>query len=134
MSVLSFLGGLVKPVTDLIDNLHTSDEEKAQAKQKLTEIIQSADAALDAEVTKRHQADMTSDSWLSKNIRPLSLIFFTGIFTIISFMDGNVFGFKLNPAYIPVYQSVLVTIYIFYFGSRGYVKGVKLKNERKNGK
>ena len=85
---ISILGGLVSKVlpaaTNLIDELHTSGEEKAAAKQKLEELLVSAEADAQKEVTERWNADMQSGNWLAANIRPITLIFLTAVFAILS--------------------------------------------------
>ena len=80
MSILGtiFSGGakdLVESVGGVIDGLHTSDEEKLAAKQKMKELVATYEVQMEKEITSRWQADMKSDSWLSKNIRPLTLAF-----------------------------------------------------------
>ena len=64
-------GGLLKDIGKVIDNLHTSDEERLEAKQKLQELLEQADKEAQDQVTERWKYDMQSDSFLSKNIRPL---------------------------------------------------------------
>ena len=66
---------LVKGVGDVIDNLHTSKEEKLAAEQKVKELIASYETQMEKEISTRWSADMNSDSWLSKNVRPMVLIF-----------------------------------------------------------
>ena len=68
-------GGLIKDISKVIDNLHTSEEERLQAKQKLQELLEQADKDAQDQVTERRKFDMQSDSFLSKNIRPLVLVF-----------------------------------------------------------
>ena len=73
-----FSGGaaeLVKGVGGVIDNLHTSDEEKLAAEQKVKELIANYEIEMEKNITSRWQADLKSDSWLSKNVRPMVLIF-----------------------------------------------------------
>ena len=88
MSILGtiFSGGakdLVEGVGGVIDNLHTSKAEKLEAERKVKELIASYQTSLEKEITTRWQADMTSDSWLAKNIRPMTLAFFSGIDCIV---------------------------------------------------
>ena len=66
---------LVKGVGNVIDNLHTSKEEKLEAERKIKDMIMGYEAEMQKQVTARWQLDMNSDSWLSKNIRPLVLVF-----------------------------------------------------------
>ena len=76
--LLNFLGGgVVKQVGDVIDNLSTSEEERLEAKRKMEEVLMQAESQAQEQVTRRWEADMKSDNWLSKNIRPLICIFLT---------------------------------------------------------
>ena len=115
-------GGVVKQVGDVLDNLTTSKEEKLAAQQKIKEVLMQAEANAQEQVTRRWEADMKSDNWLSKNIRPLICIFLTAMFVIISIFDGNLGGFVITPAYIPIYQTLLITVYGAYFAGRSIEK------------
>ena len=131
MSILKAVGSLlggdtIKDVGNIIDNLHTSKEEKAEAKQKLEQILAEAEQAAQAHVSARWEADLKHGSWLSKNIRPLTLIFLTAIFTILSIFDGNVGEFTIGEAYVPVYQTLLMTVYAAYFAGRSIEKVKKV--------
>ena len=123
----SLLGGdTIKDVGNIIDNLHMSGEEKAEAKQKLETILIQAEQAAQAQVSQRWEADMKHGSWLSKNIRPITLIFLTVIFTVLSIFDGNINigdkAFTIGAAYVPVYQTLLMTVYAAYFAGRSIEK------------
>ena len=123
----SLLGGdAIKDVGNIIDNLHMSGEEKAEAKQKLETILIQAEQAAQAQVSQRWEADMKHGSWLSKNIRPITLIFLTVIFTVLSIFDGNINigdkAFTIGAAYVPVYQTLLMTVYAAYFAGRSIEK------------
>jgi peptidoglycan/LPS O-acetylase OafA/YrhL len=72
---------------------------------------------------------MKSGSWLSKNVRPLTLIFLTFIFVVLSFFDGNVGGFAVSKEYIPVYQTLLMVVYGAYFAGRSIEKVKKSDNK-----
>ena len=121
--LLSFLGvGVVKLVGDVLDNLTTSKEEKLEAQRKIKEVLMQAESQAQEQVTRRWEADMKSDNWLSKNIRPLICIFLTAMFVIISIFDGNAGGFAIAPAYIPIYQTLLITVYGAYFAGRSIEK------------
>ena len=126
MAALSILGGLVGKVlpaaTNLIDELHTSGEEKAAAKQKLEELLVAAEADAQKEVTARWNADTKSGNWLTANIRPITLIFLTSVFAILSVTDGNVGEFSIGDAYKPIYQTLLLTVYGAYFAGRSIEK------------
>ena len=66
---------LVKSVGGVIDNLHTSKDEKLAAELKIKELIASYEVQMEKEISTRWEADMKSDSWLAKNVRPLTLVF-----------------------------------------------------------
>ena len=128
--ILQFItGGLIKDIGTIIDNLVTTDEERLAAKQKVEELLERADKDAQDEVTKRWESDMNSDSFLSKNIRPMVLIYLTFIFTALSFFDGNVGGFKVAEEYIPIFQSLLITVYGAYFVGRTWEKSKKINNK-----
>lgn len=127
--ILSLLtGGLIKDVGNVIDKLTTTDEERLAAKQKIQELLEKADQDAQTQITERWKVDMQSDSFLSKNIRPLVLIYLTIIFTVLSFFDGNIGGFKVAEEYIPIFQSLLITVYGAYFVGRTWEKSKKSNN------
>ena len=122
-AVGSLLGGdTIKDVGNIIDNLHTSDEEKAEARQKIEQLLVDAEQKAQVQVSARWEADLKHGSWLSKNIRPLTLIFLTGVFVILSVFDGNLGEFTIGESYIPVYQTLLITVYGAYFAGRSIEK------------
>jgi len=122
-------GGLLRDIGKVIDNLHTSDEERLEAKRKLQELLEQADKEAQDQVTSRSKYDMQSDSFLSKNIRPLVLVFLTVMFTLFAFTDGNLGEFKIQEEYIPVFQSLLITVYGAYFVGRTWEKSKKSGEE-----
>tara|TARA_R100000808_G_scaffold10659_1_gene28185 strand:+ start:20480 stop:20866 length:387 start_codon:yes stop_codon:yes gene_type:complete len=115
-------GGVVKQVGDVLDSLTTSKDEKMAAKRAMEEILMKAESQAQEQVTRRWEADMKSDNWLSKNIRPLICIFLTAIFVVLSVFDGNVGGFVIQESYIPIYQTLLITVYGAYFAGRSIEK------------
>jgi len=128
--LLSLLtGGLIKDVGNVIDKLTTTDEERLAAKQKIQELLEKADQDAQTQITERWKLDMQSDSFLSKSIRPLVLIYLTVIFTALAFFDGNIGGFKVAEEYIPIFQSLLITVYGAYFVGRTWEKSKKSKQE-----
>ena len=127
MSLLKGLGSLlggdtIKDVGNIIDNLHTSEDEKLEAKQRLESLLIQAEQAAQTQVSQRWEADMKHGSWLSKNIRPITLIFLTGVFVILSVFDGNLGEFTIGESYVPVYQTLLITVYGAYFAGRSIEK------------
>ena len=116
-------GGVIKEVGNVIDKLTTTEEERLEAKRQLQIIFEEADNNAQQQVTDRWNADMNSDSWLAKNIRPLVLVFLTFIFSLLAFTDGNIGEFKIAKEYIPIFQTLLVTVYGAYFVGRTWEKG-----------
>ncbi len=129
--IISWLtGGLIKEVGNVIDKLTTTKEEKLDIKKQLQVILEKAEANAQVEVTSRWKSDMSSDSFLSKNIRPMVLIYLTFIFSVLAFADGNIGQFKIAEAYIPIFQTLLVTVYGAYFVGRSWEKGRKIMNNK----
>ncbi len=107
-----------------------TEEKRLGAKQKSKELWVKAVQDAEAQITERWKLDMQSDSFLSKNIRPLVLIYLTVIFTALSFFDGNIGGFQVDEAYIPIFQSLLITVYGAYFVGRTWEKAKKTNNNK----
>jgi hypothetical protein len=116
-------GGLIKDIGDVIDKVTTTDEERLAAKQKIQQLLEKADNDAQTQVTERWRLDMQSDSFLSKNIRPLIMVFLTAMFTLLAFTDGNIGQFSIQKEYIPIFQTLLVTVYGAYFVGRTWEKG-----------
>lgn len=130
MSILGtiFSGGakeLVEGVGGVIDGLHTSEEEKLAAKQKMKELVANYEVQMEKEITSRWQADMKSDSWLSKNIRPLVLAFLVISTVLLIFIDAGVINFVVEAKWTDLLQLVLITVIGAYFGGRSLEKTKK---------
>tara|TARA_R110002020_G_scaffold120575_2_gene274786 strand:+ start:1919 stop:2299 length:381 start_codon:yes stop_codon:yes gene_type:complete len=118
-------GNLNLDVNNIVDELHSSPVEKKELKIKLKQVLAQAEGNAQEQVTRRWEADSKA-GWLPANIRPLTLSFLTMIFVIISFFDGNIGGFTVNPTYAPIYQTLLMVVYSAYFAGRSIEK---LKNK-----
>ncbi len=118
-------GGLIKDIGGVIDSVTTTEEERLEAKHKIQQLLEKADNDAQSQVTDRWKYDMQSDSFLSKNIRPLVMVFLTAMFTLLAFTDGNIGGFKVQKDYIPIFQSLLITVYGAYFVGRTWEKNKK---------
>jgi len=130
MSILTkiFSGGageLVKSVGGVIDSLHTSDEEKLAAEQKIKELVASYEVQMEKEISSRWEADMKSDSWLSKNVRPLVLVFLVVSTVLLMFIDAGVINFVVEAKWTDLLQLVLITVIGAYFGGRSLEKTKK---------
>jgi|TARA_R110001599_G_scaffold10214_5_gene50695 hypothetical protein len=122
MNILKKLfGNLNLDVNKIVDELHSSPVEKKELKIKLKEVLSQAESSAQEQVTRRWEADSKA-GWLPANIRPLTLIFLTFVFVIISVFDGNLGGFAISPAYIPIYQTLLLCVYSAYFAGRSIEK------------
>lgn len=113
---------LVDSVGNAIDKIHTSAEEKELIKAEITKKIFDFESNLQQEVTKRWQADMKSDNWLSKSIRPLVLAWLVVSTTILIFIDAGVIAFVVEDKWTDLLQLVLITVIGAYFGGRSYEK------------
>ena len=120
----------------VLDKVIPDPEAKARAQIALMEMQQKgelaqiqADTAEQEELTKRLQADMTSDSWLSKNIRPMALIAVFAAYFLFAMMSA--YGYNANENYVTLLGQWGMLIFSFYFGSRGMEKIAELWNKKK---
>ena len=113
---------LVKGVGGVIDNLHTSAEEKLEAERKIKELVANYQVEMEKNITARWEVDLKSDSWLSKNVRPLVLIFLIVCTMLLIFIDAGAIKFNVKDSYIDLLQLVLITVIGAYFGGRSLEK------------
>ena len=127
MNVLSkiFSSGaveLVKGVGGVIDNLTTSKEEKLEAERKVKDLMANYEIEMEKNITERWKMDMKSDSWLSKNIRPLVLVFLVVSTVLMIFIDAGTINFVVEDKWTDLLQIVLITVIGAYFGGRSLEK------------
>jgi hypothetical protein len=113
--------GMVKNLIDKDPDLTPQDKETAL---KLLE----QDMVEMQEISKRWESDMVSDSWLSKNTRPMTLIFLTVSLVVFILLDGFDIAFGIDSEWINLLKSLLITVYVAYFGSRGVEKFKSITN------
>ena len=113
---------LVKNVGGVIDNLHTSKEEKLEAERKIKELVANYEVEMEKNITARWEADLKSDSWLSKNVRPLTLIFLIVFNILLIFIDAGALNFEVKSSWVDLLQLVLITVIGAYFGGRSLEK------------
>jgi hypothetical protein len=113
---------LVKSVGGVLDNLTTTKEEKLAAELKIKDMIMGYEAEMQKQVTERWKMDMNSDSWLSKNIRPLVLVFLVIATVLLIFIDAGTISFKVEDKWTDLLQLVLITVIGAYFGGRSLEK------------
>jgi hypothetical protein len=130
------LGAVLSIGEKLIDKFFPDPEQKAKAQLELLQMQQNgelaqiaADTAEQQELTKRQQADMTSDSWLSKNIRPMTLIFILGGYFVFAMMSA--FGNNANEKYVELLGQWGMLVMSFYFGGRTLEKIMDMKSKEK---
>lgn len=112
-------GSLAK-VAEIIDEYKLTEEEIAKA-----------EVEYEAELTKRLQADMASDNWLAKSVRPLGFMIWTVMILLIILTDGNIGSFTINKAYLPLIETTYTAFITFYIGSRGIEKAMRVWNKQK---
>ena len=120
-----FSGGaadLVKGVGGVIDNLHTSKEEKLEAERKIKELMANYEVEMEKNITSRWEADLKSDSWLSKNVRDLVLVFLIVCTMLLIFIDAGALNFEVKSSWVDLLQLVLITVIGAYFGGRSLEK------------
>ena len=126
MSILSSIfsaagGDLVKSVGSVVDDLVTTDEERLEAKNKIETMFREYEAKMQKEVTARWLSD-NQGSWLTRNIRPLVLIFLCVSTVLLIFIDAGVITFEVKASWVDLLQLVLITVIGAYFGGRSFEK------------
>jgi hypothetical protein len=109
---------LVDSVGDALDELITSDDEKLAAELKIKELIARYEADIERNITDRWQSDMNSDSWLSKHVRPMMLVFLVVTTVVMVFIDSGSINFLVEDKWVDLLQIVLITVIGAYFGGR----------------
>ena len=125
-----FSGGaadLVEGVGNALDGLTTSKEEKLEAKRKIKELIANYEVEMEKNITSRWEADLKSDSWLSKNVRPMVLVFLIVCTMLLIFIDAGAVNFQVEEKWTDLLQLTLITVIGAYFGGRSFEKGRNLK-------
>ena len=113
---------LVEGVGGVLDNLITSKDEKLEAKRKIKELVANYEVEMEKNITSRWEADLKSDSWLSKNVRPLTLVFLIVCTMLLIFIDAGAISFNVKDSYVDLLQLVLITVIGAYFGGRSLEK------------
>ena len=116
---------LVKGVGGVLDNLTTTKEEKLEAQRKIQELVSDYETKMEQNITDRWKSDMNSDSWLSKNVRPLVLIFLVVSTVLMIFIDAGTVAFEVEAKWTDLLQLVLITVIGAYFGGRTMEKRKK---------
>jgi len=133
---------IVDSVGNAVDKVFTSDEERLKLQNELEKIRleaklsaakmeQEAEAKMEEEISKRWQADMSSDEPMAKKVRPLSLIYLLFFMSLIIVTDSvEILAFDVKESYVDLIQILLLTVFAAYFGSRGLEKITALRNKK----
>jgi len=114
--------GVANKISDIIDRHTFSKVEKAQMQKEMSQVFIDAEADIQKNITKRWLSDANSDSWLSKNVRPMVLIFLVISTILMVFIDGGLISFDLKDSHSDLLQIVLLTTIGAYFGGRSIEK------------
>jgi len=127
-ALAGLIPGLVNKGVEIFDRKYQTEAEKQQAVRlyelEMQERIQGAWNQEQAQLTERHKNDMISDSWLSKNIRPVALIYLMALYTLAFFMD-------VPETVLEMLRDLLMTVFVFYFGARTIEKVTGMISKKK---
>ena len=116
---------LVGSIGEVVDDLTTTKEEKLEAERKIKELVANYEVEIEKTITDRWKSDMASDSWMSKNVRPMVLIFLVVSTVLMIFIDAGVVSFNVEAKWTDLLQLVLITVIGAYFGGRSLEKTKK---------
>ena len=115
-------GGIAEKISNIIAKHTFSKEDRARFENEMAKVFLEAESEMQKNVTERWKTDMSSDSWLSKNVRPMVLIFLVVSTVLMVFIDAGVIAFDLKDSHTDLLQMVLLTCIGAYFGGRSYEK------------
>lgn len=129
-NVSNVIGELLKgDVAGAIQAVLATDELSDEEKQQALKLIELDIAEMNG-ISTRWNADMASDSWLSKNVRPLSLVFLTFTTVLLIYLDAFTIDVEVPTEWIDLLKSLLLGVYVAYFGSRGVEKFRAIGNNK----
>tara|TARA_R110001599_G_scaffold81699_1_gene220379 strand:- start:579 stop:974 length:396 start_codon:yes stop_codon:yes gene_type:complete len=114
--------GVASKIANLVDKFVHTKDEKAKFEKEMNKIWIDAESDMQKNVTERWLADTKSDSWLSRNVRPMVLIFLVVSTVLMVFIDAGVIDFEVKANWIDLLQLVLITVIGAYFGGRSMEK------------
>ncbi len=120
--IKGFIKSLIGDATTIIDDVVTTKEEKIALKNAMKKMLLESEVELQKNVTERWKADMASDSWLSKNVRPLTLAFLLVSTVILIFIDAGFIDFEVKNSWVDLLQLVMISVVGAYFGGRSLEK------------
>ena len=123
-------GDVANKVGDVVDRFIHTPDEKVAFKKEMAELLNNAQAEKQRNVTERWVSDMSSDSKLSKSVRPLTLMFLIISTILLIFIDSGFLTFVVDDEWKDLLKVLLITAVTAYFGGRSYEKGTKIKNKK----
>lgn len=128
--VKEFVGDALpdKGVLGIVKNIISKDEEASpEIKEKALEHIANFEMEEMKQISDRWKFDMQSDSWLSKNVRPITLLYLLLVMTVLVIGDSIENSFKVSTGWVTLIETILVTVIVAYFGGRSAEKWKKIK-------
>ena len=122
-----FTGNVIKDIGGVLDNLTTSKEEISKIKNDIKKVLVESETKMQEQVSARWAADMASDSWLSKNVRPMTLIFLVVSTVLLVIIDAGFINFEVKDNWVGLLELVLITVIGAYFGGRTFEKNKSTK-------
>jgi len=120
--IKGFIKSLIGDASTIIDEVVTSKEEKMALRNAMKKMLLESEVELQKNVTERWKADMQSDSWLSKNVRPLTLAFLLVSTVLLIFIDAGFINFEVKNSWVDLLQLVMISVVGAYFGGRSLEK------------
>ena len=120
--IQKLFGETTKGIADIVDRFVQTKEEKHQAKQEVQQLFQSFEIEMQKNTTERWKYDSQSDSWLSKNVRPIVLLILVICTLLLIILDAGNSTFVVKNSFVDLLQMILLTTIGAYFGSRGLEK------------
>lgn len=120
---------VVDDVANALDRFIRTKEDRDAFEKEMTEIFVRAESEMQKNVSDRWKYDMDSDSWLSKNVRPLVLVFLIFSTILLIFIEGGNIDFFIKEEWIGLLQMILLTVIGAYFGGRSIEKVNRTKNK-----
>ena len=120
--IQKLFGETTKGIADIVDRFVQTKEEKHKAKQEIQQLFQSFEIEMQKNTTERWKYDSQSDSWLSKNVRPIVLLILVICTLLLIILDAGNSTFVVKDSFVDLLQLILLTTIGAYFGSRGLEK------------
>ena len=114
-------GGIAEKISNIVAKHTFSKEDRARFEKEMTEVFIQAESDMQKNVTERWLSD-NQGSWLSRNVRPLVLLFLIVSTVLMIFIDAGVVAFEVKDSWVDLLQLTLITVISAYFGGRSFEK------------